>query len=205
MRFSRDDSDLVNDAMARAERGIAVIVAPRSDAYHDVGLHYAVLFMLLVPLWWMVAPQGVVDWFIGLLLGPGSAPTRYQLMLYLFAKLAGTFLVVRYLLAWRPLRMRLTPARTKSRRVRRRAAELFQAATRGSGALIYLSLDEKKAEIIADGVAPEVRDEAIAALNDEVKAGRPGQGLARAVERIGAALPPPDDRGAAASSRVILL
>ena len=200
MRFSQDDRDRADAALATAKREIVAIVAPRSDAYHDVGLHYAVLFMLLVPLWWMVAPQGVVDWFTGLLLGPDAAPTRYQLMLYLFVKLAGTFLVIRYLLAWRPLRLALTPGRTKVRRVRRRAMELFRASR--VEALVYLSLDEKRAEIVADGLAPEVRDEAAAMLVDAMKAGRPGQGMALAVERVGAALPPTHD---ALPSRVILL
>ena len=43
----------VTAAVAAAERDsdgeIVTIVAAQSDAYHDVGLHYAVLAMLLVP------------------------------------------------------------------------------------------------------------------------------------------------------------
>ena len=107
-------------------------------------------------------------------------------MLYLFAKLAAAFLFVRFALAWMPLRMALTPGRTKSRRVHRRAIELFRTGcelkTRGrTGVLLYLSLAEHRAEIvadkaIADQVAPEVWGEAMAALVDEVKAGRPGAG-----------------------------
>ena len=96
--------------------------------------------------------------------------------------------------------MALTPGRTKSRRVRRRAIELFRAGcelkTRGrTGVLLYRRLAEHRAEIvadkaIADQVAPEVWGEAMAALVDEVKAGRPGQGMALAVEKIGAVLAP---------------
>ena len=219
MRFSQDDADLVDAVSAKAGRGIVAVVAPRSDAYHDVGLHYAVLAMLLVPLWWMMAPQGMVDWFTGLLLGPGAEPTRYQLMLYMFAKLAGTFLVVRFLLAWRPLRMALTPGRTKARRVHRRAVETFRAScelkTRGrTGVLLYLSIDEKRAEIVADKaindlVEPEVWGEAMAVLIGEVKAGRPGPGLALAIERIGAVLapilPPTHDNPDELPNRVIAL
>ena len=53
MRLSEEDHDLVTAAVAKAEREsdgeIVTIVAARSDAYHDVALHYAVLAMLLVP------------------------------------------------------------------------------------------------------------------------------------------------------------
>ncbi|HYI47471.1 MAG TPA: hypothetical protein VEX35_03305 [Allosphingosinicella sp.] len=204
MQLSQADRALIAAAVAKTEREsdgeIVAVLARRSDAYHDVGLHYAVLAMLLVPVWWAVAPQSTVDWFANLLLGWNAEPTRWQVMLYMFAKLAGTFLVVRFLLAWRPLRMALTPGRTKSRRVHRRAVETFRAScelkTRGrTGVLLYLSLDEKRAEIVADKaindlVEPEVWGEAMEVLIDEVKAGRPGPGLALAIERIGAVLAP---------------
>ncbi len=208
--LSREDHDLVTAAVTAAERTsageVVTIVADRSDAYHDVGLHYAVLAMLLVPATLAAVPQSWVDWAIGFWLGWNAEPTRAQIMLYLFAKLAGTFLVVRLLLAWRPLRMGLTPGWTKTRRVRRRAIILFRAAcemrTSGrTGVLVYLSLAEHRAEIVADRaitekVEAEVWGEAMAALVAEVKAGRPGEGLAKAVERIGAVLagvlPPAD-------------
>ena len=123
---------------------------------------------------------------------------RGALMLALFVLLASAFLAVRLILAWTPLRMALTPGRTKTRRVHRRAVELFRAGcelkTRGrTGVLLYLSVAEHRAEIvadkaIADHVEPEAWGEAMAALVDEVKAGRPGEGMAKAVERIGAVL-----------------
>jgi putative membrane protein len=223
VKLGPEDDALVSAAVARAERisdgEIVTIVAQRSDAYHDVALHYAVLLMLLVPAWWAVAPQGMVDWFTSLLLGWNAEPTRAQVMLYMFAKLAGTFLFVRILLAWRPLRMALTPGRTRTRRVHRRAVELFRSScelkTRGrTGILLYLSLAEHRAEIvadkaIADQVGPEVWGEAMAVLIAEVKAGRPGQGLALAIDRIGAVLaeilPPTHDNPDELPNRLILL
>jgi putative membrane protein len=115
-------------------------------------------------------------------------------MAFLFVKLAAVFLIVRYLLAWMPLRMKLTPGPTKTRRVRRRAGQLFRLAadrrTIGrTGVLLYLSLAEHRAEIVADEaiaskVAPEVWGEAMAALIGEVKAGRPAEGMAKAVHKI---------------------
>src|SRR3546814_13453748 len=100
---------------------------------------------------------------------------------------------LRYLLAIMPLRMALTPKRTKARRVRRRALVYFQVGaerrTMGrTGILIYLSLDEHSAEIVADEaialkVAPEVWGEAMAALIDHVRKAHPGKGMAEAVRQ----------------------
>lgn len=202
--ISDADRDLITAAVAKAESAsdgeIVTIVAPRSDAYHDVGLHYAVLAMLLVPIGGLIVPQSWLDWATGLVFGWNAVLSFRVLMLLIFVKMALLFLIVRYALAWMPLRMKLTPGRTKHRRVRRRARELFRACCelktrRRTGVLLYLSLAEKRAEIVADQaiasqVGPEVWGEAMAALIDEVKAGRPGHGMALAVEKIGGVLAP---------------
>jgi putative membrane protein len=202
MYLSPEDHARVTEAVAKAEREsdgeIVTIVAGRSDAYHDVALHYAVLAMLLVPAALAFVPQACIDWAAGKVMGWNAEFTRDMALLYLFALLALAFLTVRLILAWQPLRMALTPGRTKSRRVHRRAIELFrtgcESKTRGrTGVLLYLSLAEHRAEIvadkaIADQVTAEVWGDAMAALVDEVKEGRPGAGMAVAVEKIGAVL-----------------
>jgi putative membrane protein len=200
--MSEADHDRVTAAVAAAERAsdgeIVTIVAERSDAYHDVGLHYAVLLMLFVPIWFAVIPQSWIDWAVGTFLGWNFELSRGFVMTYLFAKMAGAFLIVWLLFKWMPLRMALTPPSTKTRRVRRRAVELFRAGTekrtRGrTGILLYLSLLERRAEIVADEaihskVEPDVWGEAMAALIEQVKAGRTGEGMAVAVEKIGEVL-----------------
>ena len=202
LKLTSSDHALVTGAVAEAERGcdgeIVTIVAEKSDSYHDVGLHYAVLAMLLVPALVAVLPQACIDWAMTWLFGWNAVPNWRLLMLLLFAKLAAVFLIVRFALAWMPLRMALTPSTTKSRRVRRAAIAFFKAAaqkrtTGHTGVLLYLSLREHRAEIVADEainakVAPEAWGEAMALLVEDVKAGRPGEGMARAVERIGALL-----------------
>ncbi len=223
MQLSQEDLDLVAAAVAKAEREsdgeIVTVLARRSDAYHDVALHYAVLAMLLVPVMGSVVPQDWIDWGTRLLFGWNAAIGFRTLMVLLFVKMTVLFLIVRYALAWRPLRMALTPGRTKSRRVHRRAVETFRAScelkTRGrTGVLLYLSLDEKRAEIVADKaindlVEPQVWGEAMEVLIGEVKAGRPGPGLALAIERIGAVLapilPPTHDNPDELPNRVIAL
>ena len=201
-RLSTEDHALVTAAVAKAEREsdgeVVTIVAARSDAYHDVALHYALLAMLLVPGLLALVPQGWIDWAAGLTLGWNAEFSRGALMLTFFVLLALVFLTVRLALISMKLRMALTPGRTKTRRVHRRAIELFRTGcelkTRGrTGVLIYLSLLEHRAEIvadkaIADQVEPDVWGEAMAVLVDEVKAGRPGHGMAQAVEKVGEVL-----------------
>jgi putative membrane protein len=201
-QLSESDHALVTGAVTEAERRtdgeIVTIVADRSDSYHDVGLHYAVLAMLLVPIVWGLVPQSLIDWGLGLFLGWNEPLTRGSLMTLLFVKLAGAFLVVRYLLAWMPLRMALTPGATKARRVRRRAVELFRVGAERrtvgrTGVLIYLSLRERRAEIVADDaiaahVTPEIWGQAMAEMIEEVKHGRPAEGMARAITIVGRTL-----------------
>jgi putative membrane protein len=222
-QLSEEDFHRVSEAVAKAEREsdgeIVTIVSRRSDAYHDAALHYAVLAMLFVPIWWAAIPQAWVDWITGIALGWNAEPGRQLIMLYMFAKMAGTFLFVLLLLRYRPLRVRLTPGGTKTRRVHRRAVELFRATcelrTRGrTGVLIYLSMEERRAEIVADRaitekVEPEVWGEAMALLVDEVKQGRPGAGLVLAVEKVGAVLatilPPRPHNPDELPNRVVIL
>jgi putative membrane protein len=154
--------------------------------------------MLLVPALLAALPEGWFDWLEALILGWNGELTRPLLMLLLTVTLAAVFLVVRFALAWTPLRMALTPRATKSRRVARRALTLFRVAaekkTHGrTGILIYLSLQERRAEIVADEaihskVEADVWGEAMTLLVEHVRAGKPGDGLALAVEKAGGVL-----------------
>jgi putative membrane protein len=102
------------------------------------------------------------------------------------------------ILLWRPLRLWLTPRAILASRVRARAVDLFkvgtEAKTQGrTGVLLYVSLKEHRADIVADQaiaaeVSPEVWGDAMAALIDHVRAGRPGEGMAEAVRQMGAVL-----------------
>jgi putative membrane protein len=201
MKLSEQDHALVSAAVTAAETTtdgeIVTIVTGRSDAYHDVGLHWAVLAMLLAITAVAVAP----DFYIGLLdrlAGWQHQWTTRELLTILLVFVTLKFLGVRLILAWMPLRMALTPRATKTRRVRRRAIELFKASAEKrtasrTGVLLYLSLAEHQAEIVADEaiharVTPETWGAAMAALVDAVRAGRPGDGMAAAVAQIGMVL-----------------
>ena len=202
MRLTSDDHAKVTTAVTAAEQAtdgeIVTIVARNSDAYHDVGLHYAVLAMLLVLSLLAVFP-GWVGSVHALVRDPWTEHVSTSAALTVGTLLSVlTFLAARYLLAIRPLRMALAPGATKSRRVHARALALFRASaehrTVGStGVLLYLSLDERRAEIIADAgihdrVSSDVWGHAMEALITAVKDGRPGDGMAAAVQEIGVVL-----------------
>lgn len=202
MRLTDEDHARVTAAVTAAERDtageIVTAVAARSDAYHDAALHYAVLAMLGVLALLAARPGWAMAAWVLVDRDGWQAPPAGALLAVALVLATLAFLVVRFALAYLPLRLALTPGMTKTRRVRRQGLTLFRIGaerrTRGrTGVLIYLSLGERRAEIIADAaihdrVAPDVWGAAMAALLADVRDGRPGDGLAAAVTAVGAVL-----------------
>ena len=202
MQLTDTDRARVAAAVAEAERGtageIVTIVARQSDSYHDVSMHWAVLGMLLTLALLAFRPVAA-DHIYARLVDPWaqSAP---QGALYAIALVLVTlvFLGVRLVLAATSVRVALTPGATKARRVRRRALLLFREGaekrTKGAtGVLLYLSLAEHRAEIIADDaihsrVPNETWGAAMAAVLAGVRDDRPADGMADAVAQIGRVL-----------------
>jgi putative membrane protein len=200
MHLNPDDAAKVAAAIKAAEATtdgeISAIVAHDSDSYADAVLHWSLLLALL-PLAVSAAWPGLLEWGAGLFTGWESPSLRFMLTL-LLVKTILVFLIARVVIGGTALRYLLTPAVTKHRRVRRRAIMLFKAGTEArtlstTGVLLYLSLAERRAEIVADAAihakAPQEHwGEAMAALVSHMRKGRPGDGMAAAIERIGAAL-----------------
>lgn len=198
LTLSGEDHARVSAAIAAAEEKsdgeIIAIAADRSDAYHDVGLHYAVLVLFLVLAFFAAWPHQLEHWWTRLM-GWTAEPTLRQLLTLLLGFALFKFLVVLFLMKWMPLRLALTPGSTKTRRVRRRAVMLFKTGgerrTIGrTGILIYLSMGERRAEIIGDEAitnvtTPETWGEAMATLLTHLKAGRPADGIVAVVGIIG--------------------
>ena len=199
--LTTDDHARVSAAIAEAEAKsdgeIIAITAEQSDAYHDVGLHWAVLAMVAVLAFFAAMPQWL-EWWHDRLQGWSAEPTPRELLTLLLFLALLKFLVVLFLLKWRPLRMLLTPGSTKTRRVRRRAIMLFKAGAERrtigrTGILIYLSMAEHRAEIVGDEAITKVTTEetwgeAMTELLTNVKAGRPADGIVAAIEIIGEVL-----------------
>ena len=202
MRLSEADHRRVSQAIAAAEAQsdgeIIAVTTDLSDAYHDVALHWAVLALIATLATCAAAPALLHFWFDLLFGGWQPEPSLAQLLTLLLFAAVLKFTAVLLILKYMPLRLALTPGATKTRRVRRRAIAIFKAGAERrtvgrTGVLIYLSMGEHRAEIVADEAitkvtTPDTWGEAMAALLVEVKAGRIAEGMAAAIERVGVVL-----------------
>jgi putative membrane protein len=199
---SEADHALVTAAVAEAEHHtsgeIVTIVTDLSDDYDDVALAWAsaVTFLALSVVAFM--PDVFLDLAHNLLGGWDQDWAAGEYLALLFLSLGAKWLGTWLLMKWMPLRLALTPKHIKLRRVRARAIDLFKVGTESktvgrTGVLLYLSMAEHRAEIVADEsitskVAPEVWGDAMLALVKHVRAGHPGKGMAEAVRQMGVVL-----------------
>ncbi|MGB7411345.1 MAG: hypothetical protein WA910_09395 [Sphingopyxis granuli] len=199
---SAADHDLVTAAVATAEARtsgeIVTVIAAQSNDYDDVALVWASLIAFLAMSVIALFPdfyQGLYDRLTG---GWGHGLTANQWLGVVIAVGVLKWIAMWLILLWRPLRLWLTPRAILAGRVRARAIDLFkvgaEAKTLGrTGVLLYLSLREHRADIVADEaiaskVPAEVWGDAMAALIERVRAGRPGEGMAEAVAYMGVIL-----------------
>lgn len=202
LNLTDNERKRIGEAITAAELGsdgeIVAAASASSDAYHDVALHWAVAVLIAVLAWFAAFPA-TLSWYDELLFGGWrAAPGPHELLTLLMVLAVLKFTVVLLVLRIPRLRLALTPGATKQRRVRRRAIMIFKAGAERrtigrTGVLIYLSLAEHRAEIVADEALHKVTDtdtwgEAMTALTAELKAGRPAEGLIAAVGVVGEVL-----------------
>lgn len=202
LRLDEEDHSKVSAAIAAAEASsdgeIIAVATELSDPYHDVALHWAVLALFAVLAWAAICPS-CLNWWLDLFLGGWRPePTVRELLTFLLILALLKFTAVLLILKYMPLRLLLTPSATKTRRVRRRAIATFKAGAERrtvgrTGILIYLSMGERRAEIVADEAitkvtTPETWGEAMASLLADVRDGRPGDGICAAIQQIGIVL-----------------
>jgi putative membrane protein len=202
LRLSEAEHDKVSAAIAAAEARsdgeIVAAVTELSDPYHDVALHWSVLVLVAVLAWAAACPTCLEYWWDLVVGGWHSEPSLRQLLTFLMILAVAKFTAVLLVLKYMPLRLALTPGNTKTRRVRRRALTVFKAAaerrTSGrTGILIYLSMGERRAEIIGDEAITSVTTaetwgEAMADLLSHVREGRVADGMVAAIQDIGVVL-----------------
>lgn len=200
--LSEADHDRVTAAVGAAESHtsgeIVTIVAGRSDGYVDIALAWAAIVAFTALTVLSIFP----DFYLGLaddLLGHWQHEWTPQKVLVLALGVATVKFVGMLLLQlWPPLKFFLIPSHIATLRTRARATAYFRTGAQGrttgkTGVLIYLSLAEHHAEILADRaiaakVGPEVWGEAMAAMLVELKAGRLADGMIAAVEQVGVVL-----------------
>ena len=201
--LSEGDRLRVRDAVAAAEATttgeVFVVVAEASDEYRLVPLAWATLVALVLPL-----PL--------ILMTTLAAST-------VFAAQLAAFIVLALVLSWPGLKARVVPAQVKHGRAHALAMQQFLAhglhvTEARTGVLIFVSLAERHAEVVADaGIAAHVGqhewDGVVAALTGEVRHGRLAEGLIAAVNGAGVVLArhfpaDPNDRNEL-SNEVVLL
>jgi putative membrane protein len=116
------------------------------------------------------------------------------------------FLAVMLVQQWEPLKFVLIPAPTKTIRVHNQAVRQFKVGaerrtTGRTGVLIYLSMREHRAEIVADEsiaalVPAEVWGEAMGDMLAEIRKGHVAEGLAAGIRDVGFVLAAHFPRGA---------
>lgn len=200
--LSDTERDKVSAAVAAAEEHtageIVTVLAERSDGYSDIQLGWAfaaastaLAFLVAFPDFWLAK----VDWLLGDWNHEWSPRALLGLALLLVVtKFAAVWLVQ----MWQPLRFFLIPPPVKKARVREEAVRHFKVGaerrTHGrTGVLIYLSMREHRAEIVADEaiaekVSAEVWGGAMADMLVHIREGRIADGLAAGIADVGAVL-----------------
>jgi putative membrane protein len=189
MKFSKQDHEAVAAAIRAAEQRtcgqIVCVLARTSSDYAHVPILWASALALFTP-WPLIA---FTLWSVERIF-------LVQLAVFILAALA---------ISLTPLRVTLTPRAVRRAHAHRAALEQFVlrrvAHTKNrSGVLIFVSLAEHYARIIADeGIAQKVPNAewqaAIDALTGHMRAGHIAAGFTAAIERCGAVLAahaPPD-------------
>jgi putative membrane protein len=202
VHLSEADQTAVTAAVTAAEAHtageIVTVVTDRSDGYTDVALVWSVIVAFTAIAVLMFFP----DFYLGLvdrLLGKWNAEWTPRgifgfALLVGILKFAGMWLIQ----LWPPLKFFLIPGPIKSHRTNARAVEIFKVSTDRrttgrTGIVIYLSMRERRAEIVADAaitskVTPDVWGDAMAAMLAELRQGRCGAGMVAAVGKVGAVL-----------------
>ncbi len=171
-------SAAIRAAEARTAGEIFCVIARQSDDYRHVPLVWAAAVALFAPLPTM--------WLTRL-----DAPTVYLVQL-------ASFLFMAIVLSRPALRLHIVPRRASQERAHAEAMRQFFAqgldrTAQRTGVLIFASVAERYAEIVADTaihqqVDSKVWDCAVDALVSAIKAGRPADGFVAAIEQCGAVL-----------------
>ncbi|MBB3033880.1 TPM domain-containing protein [Alteriqipengyuania lutimaris] len=204
MQITQADHRAVTEAVAAAELTtsgeIVTVVAQESDGYTDVALALSafVAFTGLVLLAFFPAP--VLGLFDALSGGWNTEWTPSGLLGIASAIGIALFLVTFALTLIPAVRFGILPGRVKTLRVEDAAIRHFKVGaerrTHGrTGVLIFVSLREHRAQIVADSaiaekVPPEVWGDAMVDMLREIKAGQLGAGIAAGVRDVGEILAP---------------
>lgn len=200
--LSETQHRLVSDAVGEAERNtsgeIVTVLADRSDGYSDVVLVYAAAMAFTAMSVFAALPRPFLDLWDALVGGWGHDWSTGELASMTIALGLVAFAASWVALSFDALRFALVPKPVKAARARDAAVRHFkvgaESRTHGrTGVLLYLSMREHRAEIVADAtiasqVPAEVWGEAMADMLGEIREGRVAEGLAAGIRDVGVVL-----------------
>ncbi len=200
--LNQDQHRIVSEAVAAAESGtageIVTVLADRSDGYTDVALLWAIALAFTAMSLFTAFPDFSLSLFDRLSGGWTHEWTNGEVLTIVTGLGLAKFLGVWAVQLWQPLKFLLIPAPVKSARVRNAAVRHFKVGaerrTHGrTGVLIYLSMREHRAEIVADEaiaklVPAEVWGAAMADMLAEIRKGCVAEGIAAGVRDVGVVL-----------------
>ena len=188
----------VTQAETHSSGEIVTVLSPIADGYWDVALAWSAFVALLALAVLDMAPAfylGLVDRLLGRW-GEVWTPRDVLSLALTVATLKFAGMVL--LQMWRPLRLWLVPTSIKTARVHGRAVTAFklgaeQRSAGRTGVLVYLSLAEHRAVILADvaiasKVSSDVWGDAMHALLGPIRKGSVAEGMVAAIGKVGAVL-----------------
>lgn len=201
---------LVAEAVGEAESAtsgeIVTVLAERSDGYTDVALLWAIAAAFTVMSMFAVFPLPFLALWDRLIGGWGHEWTTGELASMVIGLGLVAFLAVLLIQQWEALKFALIPAPTKTMRVHAQAVRQFKVGadrrtTGRTGVMIYLSMAEHRAEIVADEsiaakVPAEVWGEAMGDMLRHIRKGRIAEGLSVGIRDVGFVLAEHFPRGA---------
>lgn len=190
---------LVSEAVTAAERGtsgeIVTVLAEASDGYTDVALLWAAGAAFTVMSVFAALPRPFLDGWDAMFGGWGHQWSSGELASMVIALGLVTFLIAVLVQQWQPIKWALVPGPVRTIRVHNQAVRQFKVGaerrtTGRTGVLIYLSMREHRAEIVADEsiaakVPAEVWGEAMGDMLVHIRRGRVAEGLAVGIRDVG--------------------
>jgi putative membrane protein len=229
MTMTPTDQDRIAQAVARAESTTAgeiyCVLAPRVSDYREVPIAWAAFSALVLPALGLLAgfrPDALMlifggGWRIGHIAAVEETVLT-ALISYVVLQVV-VFVTVWLVVSIPAVRAAVTPSGLKADRVRQAALDQFlshglQTTRERTGVLIFASLAERRAEVIADegiyaAADKAVWKEVVGLLTAGLKRGDTAGGFVAAIERSGQILsqhvPPRADNPNELSDRIVLL
>lgn len=197
-----DQHKIVSDAVGAAElttsSEIVTVLADRSDSYGDVTLLWSAVAGFTAMSLFALFPKWFMDLWDSLIGGWSHEWTTGELASMTIALGMVAFVAMWLIQLWDPIKFALVPGPLKTARAHDAAIKHFKVGaerrTHGrTGVLIYLSMQEHRAEIVADQpiaekVPAEVWGDAMADMLEQIKRACIAEGMAAGVRDVGEVL-----------------